>query len=74
MFGMSDKPHKWMSPERAIICACGLILCALWGYPNAPTIQRLGVLKRDWFSPGVLLGWVVIWAACAVALRPTRKR
>jgi len=21
-----------MSPERAIICACGVVLCAIWGY------------------------------------------
>jgi hypothetical protein len=71
---MLDKARN-MSRKRTIICTCGFTLCVLWGYFAAPTFQSRGVvLNRDWFNPGVLLGWVVIWLVCGAVLLRARER
>jgi hypothetical protein len=64
-----------MSQKRLIICVCGVLLSALWCYFAAPTLQSRGhVFERQWYNPGVLLGWAAIWLICTVALFRTRER
>lgn len=64
-----------MSWERTLIFLCGVILSVLWCYFASPTLHSRGVVfERQWYNPGVLVGWAIIWIICAVAMLRSRNR
>ena len=57
-----------MNRHQATLLACGTALSVLWGYFAAPIFEHGERYERDWFNPGVLLGWAVIWLICSVGM------
>jgi len=64
-----------MKRERAILCACGVVLSIICYYVLAPTLQSNGnVIDCGGASPSVLLGLIGIGSVVIVVLLLTRNQ